>query len=81
MEMAKHSSILASEIPWTGEPGGLRSWGCKESDTIYQLNTKNSCFKPLLLDAVDSVFQMHMIISCFKIANLLHIIESNTIQL
>jgi len=45
---------------------------------IYQLNNKNSCFKPLLLDAVDSVFQMHMIISCFKIANLLHIIESNT---
>ena len=80
-EMAKHSSILASEIPWTGEPGGLRSWGCKELDTIYQLNNKNSCFKPLLLDAVDSIFQMHMIISCFKIANLLHITESNTIQL
>ena len=22
-EMATHSSILAWEIPWTGEPGGL----------------------------------------------------------
>ena len=26
-EMAKHSSILASEIPWTEEPGGLQSTG------------------------------------------------------
>ena len=32
-EMATHSSILALEIPWTEEPGGLRSpWGPKESD-------------------------------------------------
>ena len=26
-EMATHSSILASEIPWTEEPGGLQSLG------------------------------------------------------
>ena len=33
-EMATHSSILAWEITWTEEPGGLYSpWGCKESDT------------------------------------------------
>ena len=32
-EMASHSSILAWEVPWTEEPGGLQSWGCKESDT------------------------------------------------
>ena len=25
--MATHSSILAWEIPWTGEPGGLQSMG------------------------------------------------------
>ena len=24
-EMAPHSDILAWEIPWTGEPGGLQS--------------------------------------------------------
>ena len=24
-EMATHSNILASRIPWTGEPGGLQS--------------------------------------------------------
>ena len=32
--MATHSSILAWKIPWTEEPGGLQSWGHKESDTI-----------------------------------------------
>ena len=26
-EMAMHSSILAREIPWTEEPGGLQSMG------------------------------------------------------
>ena len=31
-EMATHSSILAWRIPWTEEPGGLQSIGCKESD-------------------------------------------------
>ena len=28
-EMATHSSIPAWEIPWTGEPGRLQSWGHK----------------------------------------------------
>ena len=31
-EMTVHSSILAREIPWTEESGGLQSMGCKESD-------------------------------------------------
>ena len=30
--MATHSSILAWRIPWTEEPGGLQSMGCKQSD-------------------------------------------------
>ena len=30
--MATHSSILAWEIPWTEEPGGLWSMGSQESD-------------------------------------------------
>ena len=30
--MAAHSSILAWRIPWTEEPGGLQSMGCKELD-------------------------------------------------
>ena len=32
--MAAHSSILAWKIPWTEEPGRLKSMGCKESDMI-----------------------------------------------
>ena len=31
--MATHSSILSWEIPWTEEPGGLRSLESKELDT------------------------------------------------
>ena len=32
-EMAIHSSILAWEISWTEEPGGLQFMGLQESDT------------------------------------------------
>ena len=32
-EMATHSHILAWKIPWTEEPGGLPSMGCKDSDS------------------------------------------------
>ena len=32
-EMATHSRILAWEIPWTKEPGGLQFMGSQESDT------------------------------------------------
>ena len=39
-EMATHSSIIAWEIPWTEEPGGLESMGFQESDTTEQLNSK-----------------------------------------
>ena len=35
-EMATHPSILAWEIPWTEEPGGLQSLGSQKSRT--QLN-------------------------------------------
>ena len=31
-EMATHYSILAWEIPWTEESGGLQSMGSQESD-------------------------------------------------
>ena len=31
-EMATHSSILAWEIPWTEEPGGLQLMGSQELD-------------------------------------------------
>ena len=38
-EMVAHSSILAWEIPWTEEPGGLSPKGRKESDTAERLST------------------------------------------
>ena len=41
-EMATNSSILAWEIPWTGEPGGLQSMGLQESDTTERLNNKSN---------------------------------------
>ena len=37
-EMAAHSSILAWEIPWTKEPGGLQSMGSQRIG--YKLVTK-----------------------------------------
>ena len=37
--MATHSSILAWKIPWTEEPGGLQSMGCKKSNMTEPLIT------------------------------------------
>ena len=38
--MATHSNILVWEILWTEEPGGLRPWGSKESDTTEPTHTQ-----------------------------------------
>ena len=40
--MATHSSILAWEIPWTEEPGGLQSMGSKSQDTTKRLTLNTS---------------------------------------
>ena len=37
--MATHSSILAWEIPWTEEPGGLQSMG-------HELEIENTTYHP-----------------------------------
>ena len=37
-DMATQSRVLAWEIPWTEDPGELKSWGHKESDTTEQLS-------------------------------------------
>ena len=44
-EMATHFSILAWKIPWTEEPGGLQSMGCKESGRTKQLRTNCEVLK------------------------------------
>ena len=36
--MAPHSSTFALKIPWTEEPGGLRSMGSLESDMTERLH-------------------------------------------
>ena len=42
--MATHSSVLAWRVPWTDEPGRLRSpWACKESDPTKQLHKGHVC--------------------------------------
>ena len=41
-----HSKILAWKIPWTEEPGGLESWGRKESDMTERLSTAQ-CLSPV----------------------------------
>ena len=41
-ELATHSSILAWEIPWTEEPGGLQSMGLQELDMTKRLNHTSS---------------------------------------
>ena len=38
-EMATHSSILAWEIPWIEEAGGLQSTEAQELDVTERLNT------------------------------------------
>ena len=37
-EMATHPNILAWEIPWAEEPGGLQSMGSQKSQTRQQPN-------------------------------------------
>ena len=40
--MATHSSILAWRIPWTQEPGRLKSMGSQESNTTERLSTQHT---------------------------------------
>ena len=48
-EMATHSSVLAREMPWTEEPGGLQSVGSRESDRTERCHFRfSSPLYPLL---------------------------------
>ena len=43
-EMATHSSILAWEIPWTEEPGGLQSMGSQRvGDDLMTKRQQQQC--------------------------------------
>ena len=41
-EMAIHATILACKIPWSKEPGGLQSMGCRVGHNL-QLNNNYMC--------------------------------------
>ena len=43
--MAAHSSILAWRIPWTEEPGGLRSIGLQKVGHDWTTNTSTTSFQ------------------------------------
>ena len=51
-EMATHSSILAWEIAWTEEPGGLRSMGSQR--VRHNLATKQQIFNLLVVESEDA---------------------------
>ena len=67
--MATHSSILAWRIPWTEEPDGLQSMGCKESGTTEVTECTGmhthgclACFdmtSPWMLLGLSTVKTMH----------------------
>ena len=53
-EMATHSSILAWEIPWTEEPGGLQSMRSRKSRTQLSDQTTTVFLSTLrLLEKVE----------------------------
>ena len=56
-EMATHSNILAWEIPWTEEPGGLQSNGVKKNWT-QRLNNHNQTMGEHHQESVLRVFTL-----------------------
>ena len=52
--MAPHPSVLAWNISWTGEPGGLQSTGSQESgmpeQSIAQLKKQKQCYASQISD-------------------------------
>ena len=53
-EMATHSSILAWEIPWTEEPGGLQSMGLQrvEHDGAHTHTTSITIYLLIFRDRI-----------------------------
>ena len=55
-KMATHSSILAWEIPWTEEPGGLQSMGSQKSRTRLSEQTTTLTNSLLLFQPTVKVY-------------------------
>ena len=54
-KLATHSSILAWEIPWTEDPGGLQSLGLQRVGHDRATNTKHSAVTEPLAAAVTDL--------------------------
>jgi len=65
--MATHSNILAWEMPWTKEPGGLQSMG-SQSGTIQQLtlSTKLINHVVIVLGEQQRDSAIHLLVSPFS---------------
>ena len=63
--MATHSSMLAFEIPWTEEPGGLQLMGSQESDTAEHTCSSILCYEksPSLTCNLIYTFCIHDILA------------------
>ena len=59
--MATYSSILACEIPWTEEPGGLLSTSSQELDTTEQLYHYHRMYKNKLKWVKDPYVRLNTI--------------------
>ena len=62
-EMITHSSILAWEIPWIEEPGGLQSMGCKRVGC--SLATKQQCL--IIVKVILCTFSWTLMRFCYDI--------------
>ena len=77
-EMATHSNALAWEIPWTEEPAGYSSWGCKR--VRLKLTTKTttwveSCSHLSFCDWLISFSLMSSRFTCVKCDRIAFIFE------
>ena len=74
-EMAPHSSILAWEMPWTEEPGGLESMGLQELDKTEELNHHHTTVDSRVCDLsrVKEAFAWLLTSSCRERSRLGHL--------
>ena len=56
-QMTTHSGILAWEIPWTEEPGGLQSMGQRDSDTTEHPHTQEKTEVSFNTDPYGNYYQ------------------------
>ena len=62
--MATHSSILAWEIPWTEEPGGLQSMGLQRVQ--HSLATEQACLILIYHEKEAGTIQAWQYFVCYQ---------------